>query len=1033
MPAPRRRGPRWLHAARQAAGACARLAILLLAGAAAADEPMEPMLQALRRRGLHDVALDYLASLRDSALLKDAARQTIPYEEGCSLVEVARQQRSTEERLKTLANARSKFEEFLQAQPDHPQAAAASIQLGNLLVERGRAQRDAGRQSHDKSAATGHLAEAAQLLAEARGQLASAESQFEDQLRALGRPAAGEDARLGARREELRRQLLQSRLFAAQALYEAALCQEPRSAEHKRLLDEAASAYAAVHEKYPQVLGGYYALLWQGRCLAEQRKWSEALALYDELRRRPEEDEDFRQLKAKALLAALDGWISGDPPDVPRAIEQSQAWLNQLRGAEDRVPDNIEIRWRLAQALVERARSSTDASEQAQLRKAGLAQAEFVAGAAGPRRAEARQLVGALTQRGEQPPPTSFADARQRAQDAVDRLRSAEGKVHAASADSAARAQAETERAAAAREAAAILARQIALRGSTDSLDDLNQARYYLAYVELQLGNRYAAAALGEFLARRYPQSPQGRGGAKIALAAFLAEYNRLGDVDRTFESERLENLARYLAETWPREPEANEAWLTLGDIAARERRFDDALAYFAKVGPGTPQRIQGDLAGGQIAWARYIEAAQRTGDERPPAEAIQQLLSEARARLEAAVAAGRNGPSGVTYTQLAAELSLAQLYAEMGEHALALQALDVENDGVLALVAKRHPLTERGNFPLEAQKVALRAAVGAGQLDRAQAVLEALGDRAESDSQGQAALARLYLALGRELQQQVERLQRSGRPDELAKLLGSFELFLQKLSQHPQEASYESLEWAADTWHRLGSGLADGDTAARQRSRKYLAESGRIYAAMLDRAAKEPDFLPRPEQRVLLELRGASALRASGRYPEALDQALSVLKRSPNQLEAQIEAAKIYQDWGAKAPEHYLSAMTGARPVRDKEGREFLLVWGWAKLANALQRTPQQADRFLEARYNLAQCRYRWALTREGNERAAGLDAAERDIVVTSRLKSDLGGPQWHARFDALARSIQQSAGRRAEGIRAQGVGSSIPQTSSR
>lgn len=1016
---------------------CLALGLLAagLADRCGAGEPVDAMLKALRRRGLHDVALDYLDALRSSDLVDDSIKKSIPYEEGCSLVERAKEQRGTPERLAMLEAARGKFEEFLAAQPDHPQSASASIQLGNLLIERARAVRDTSATSGDAAERKTRQTEALDLLNSAREKLSSAEKQFEDQLRTLGRPAPGEDVSVGQRRDELRRQLLQSRLFAAQALFESGLCHPDRGAERKRLLEEAAAAYVAVHEKYPQVLGGFYAQLWQGRCLAELRQWNQALAVYEEIRQRPEDDEDFRQLRARALLYAWDCWQSADPPQTPKAIEQTQAWLDQLRGAEDRAPDNLEIRWRLAQAQFELSKSGEPA-EQAQHREAALAQARFVADSAGPRRREARQWL-AQAAGGDRPLPANFADARQQAQEAVDQLRAAENQVAANAGNPEARAKSEAERDAAARAADAALRRQIGLRQPSDSIDDLNEARHHLAYVQFQLGDRYAAAALGEFLARRYPQSTAGRAGAKIALAAYVAEYGRLGDVDRAFEKAQLEKWSRYLAETWPNEPEANEAWLTLGDIAARERRFDDALAAFEHVTLGSPQRLQGDLAGGQIAWARYLEAVQAQGDGRAAPEELQRLQADARQRLEAAVSAARkareNGASA-TYTQLAGELSLAQLYAEAGEHAKALEVLDQPQDGVLALVAQRHALTERGNFPLEAQKVALRAAVGAGQLDRAQNVLKALGERAGSDPQGQAALARLYLALGRELQEQVERLRDSGRSEELTKLASSFELFLQKLSEHPDQASYESLEWAADTWYRLGSGLIAGDARHKQNAQKYLARSGELYEALLKRADQTPGFLPRPEMRTLLELRGAAALRAGGAYEKALERILAVLKRNPNQLEAQIEAAEAYQAWGAQKPEHYTSAMAGARPVRDKEGRQFLLVWGWAKLANALQRLPQHADRFLEARYNLAQCRYRLALTQQGAPRNAGLTAAERDIAVTTRLKSDLG-PQWNPKFDALAKSIQKAAGRPTEGLRAVQVNlpATTPQASNR
>ena len=61
------------------------------------------------------------------------------------------------------------------------------------------------------------------------------------------------------------------------------------------------------------------------------------------------------------------------------------------------------------------------------------------------------------------------------------------------------------------------LRQAVSLSDNKTPIDDLNSARWYLCYLLFDSGQYYDAAALGEFLARRYPDSLPARRAALIA------------------------------------------------------------------------------------------------------------------------------------------------------------------------------------------------------------------------------------------------------------------------------------------------------------------------------------------------------------------------------------------------------------------------------------------------------------------------------------------------------------------------------------
>ena len=155
-------------------------------------------------------------------------------------------------------------------------------------------------------------------------------------------------------------------------------------------------------------------------------------------------------------------------------------------------------------------------------------------------------------------------------------------------------------------------------------LEDVNAARYYLAYLYWIREDAYRAAVLGDFLARRYPQSVGATQGAKIAMAAYgriAAETS--SDAERDFANARQVATADFIAERWPDGPEAADAFMTLLRTAIVGGNLDAARGLLEKLPPDSPRRADAELTLGRALWAKHLQAMRLDDAERPAAEQL--------------------------------------------------------------------------------------------------------------------------------------------------------------------------------------------------------------------------------------------------------------------------------------------------------------------------------------------------------------------------------------------------------------------------
>src|SRR5690606_2169273 len=182
-------------------------------------------------------------------------------------------------------------------------------------------------------------------------------------------------------------------------------------------------------------------------------------------------------------------------------------------------------------------------------------------------------------------------------------------------------------------------------------------------------------------------------------------------------------------------------------------------------------------------------------------------------------------------------------------------------------------------------------------------------------------------------------------------------------LFQRQEGQTFNSLLWIAETY----TGLAEGSEDDAQKAQSYYNKAAETYNQMLTKAQQNAAFVDSPGQLVGVRLRLVNCRRLQGDFQGAEDVILEVLQERPTALEAQIEAARLYEGWAAAGTGDTAQNLQYAISGR-KDPAE---IWGWGLIAQKLQRSldfgQAQEDyesMHIDARYHLAKCQL--ALARE-------------------------------------------------------------------
>lgn len=1061
------------------------------AGPGNAEIATRRLLDALTEKRMHDVVLTVLDRVANDPGASAELRQSLSLRRADALTGLARREPPGMRRSAILQQAAEEIDRCLAATPTGDEAIAAYTQKGNLLVERGRIKlaqaKRPGEDGPQLMAEAIPLFDAAIAALEAPPRDVGAEvpppTNAEDavlaslrdvdarlaQLKNTGKekegdePTGGKKARrtpkkpltdvklmekLEDRQDELRGELLQTRLLIGNAYFEKSKALTPKSAEWKAVVRGSAERYRKLFEKYPKWGAGLYARYYEGRnylVLAqsetvpeERRKLLDtALMTLSSIRALDGESGFVPTLRAKSINASLECWLEQKLYDQ---FDDRLQRLSLLNVPADRLDAEwLGMKYRSAQLLSEKAEvllADQKGKKPGMLRDAKKL-ATDVARHNKDFARESRALLeklGRAAPDDDDDPAASFAAAFDVAAGAVAAMQEKQAEAKGATAAG------KVEEAAAAVEAAGVertraieaLRRSLA-RGDGVPADDLNRARALLTYLLYDARRLHDAAAVGTFLTERYPNAKGARQSAKIAMAAWQ-QLGRDGPAAwHAAAKVRCADVAALIMRTWPKEPEGVEAAQIVVASAAESHDAERLVKLIADVPRESAKGAEVLLRAGGALWREVIERRRLPEDVRPASEILAAWRTRAVEALDAGLAAMPAG-GAASPVAVAGGLARCQIAIEEGDLALAAKLLQHPFWGGWTVLSSGDAAYGSGPLAENAATVALRFFIQSQQLDKAQQAFDKLEAVAGTGPEATAKLTNMYLSMGRDLQGQLEALaakqqatpgatQGNGLAESEGTALGilaGFEKFLEGVAK--RDAKVASQMWVATTYLSLGSGSGSGTVVPRAKASGYLARAAEVYEGLLKRSVGSAGLTDGANEIARfvpsIRLKLASVYRELGRWDEALghvDWILSDAKRQ-NSLDAQIQAAEILQSAGEKATDGAAAAgfLREAIAGRKSQGG---VAWGWGGIANRLARQaadPKAIDaraKFFSARLNVVRCRLA-LLAKPGQDRAKLLQMAFNDVAVTYRLYPDLGGDAFRAQFDALLKQIQKERG---------------------
>ena len=1011
---------------------------MMCVDAAMAAEPIVPFLEALREAGYHELALEYLDRLAKDPSVDRSIRDTIANEKGKVLLEAARRQVDLPLREKMLGEAEDQLKTFTkQAPPESDLVISAQMDIGNAILERARIQQRLA--ERNPASNSPYVKAASKLFDESRKIFAQSQALIRPRLEAYPKGLSAEkNPDEYEQREALRSAYVQAQLTQATTLYEKAELLGPDHKSYTKTLESAEESFKTVARKYSKLTAGIYATLYQGRCKQKQKSLKDALAIFVGLVDY-ENSPGINTIRAKALLSAIECWIEKEVDKPDEAIKRGEEFVATVKGLPKNHPDLLGVKLTLAKAYKYKVDAGLENAQKiARFKLDARKLAREVNRFPSIHQRDAQLFLAQLGNVAESSTaentelPSGFQDSHSAAMDAWEEMETSSKIKNILSqriksiSDPKSRAEIQTQldssRATAKEtEQQAMQLFQHALTQSTlgTPVETINSIRYHLCYLFYKQSQYYEAAILGDFLAKRYPETPGARQAALIAMASYLKLYS-----SASAQSESKDGLVVSIVETaelirrrWPEQREAQDALNTLVRFMIQQGKLDEAEGYLKQIPGSSPRRGEAELQTGQALWRQYISKVYQDSTEpdaqRADAEMLDELKNRAQSTLEAGIKRMKQQPPNTTL--LTAILSLSQIYIDTNQPKKAIDLLTDPKTGPKALLDAGSPLTQVGNIPEETHRAAIRANISMlgqsstpkQQMDEAIKSMDALKALVGESSEGKKRLVSIYVNLAQDLQRQIK----VAPDDQRSQLSQGFESFLQRVGESSNEFSIAN--WIAESFFSLAEGFSSKSGKPGKEAKGYYAKAAEGYRDILANAQK---YQLNEATTIQLKLRIAATEQKSGNFTAAIDAYEGILKVKETTLNVQVDAAEALQAWGDSGePEAYRKAIVGDRI--NKKKRKYT-IWGWARLAAVTKKYEQFQGTYFESRYRVAECRYRYALKQKGTKRAKTMKQAKGDIVVTAKNNPKLGGPTSRKRYDVLLKKVQKALNEDATGL---------------
>ena len=988
---------------------------LTCATAARGEERFIDFIGGLRERQFFDTAIEYIDSISQRSDLPAEVREILDLERGMTLQQKGAASRIPEDREQALTEAETSLRKFIGEHGQHAQAALANSMLGELLFERARSLMWKAAEIDDAPKKLELQQSARTLVDQAKVIYQTAQDQYKAIYDAFPKFIDEQkDEEEFQRRLEAEAKYLRSWFNLVRCTYERGQTFEKGTEERKQTLIQAAELFEKIHTSRRTNQIGLHARLMMGKCFQEQDDIGRALGIYNEMLGHPSENSSVLVLKGIAQHYRLICLNDPQKNDHQLVIQEATVWLQgnkQLATTQS----GLGILWERAIAAEKLGgtRELPEKEKEAILRSA-MDDAIQVGKYPGPYKETAaamgRRLKLVLGEKDRE--PRDFATAFERARGMIAQIQQLS--------DDAAKAADATEKATKTaaleshlKEVGRLLQLSLDLRDDDSDPKAVAQSRYLLSFVKLRLGRPLDAIILAQYCFEHDIKADPDTAlnATEIAMAAAVAAWNAGPPKDRDFETRTLRDVCERILALYPQSAKGGEARMRLGSVYRTLNQPLEGAKWYLQVPEADPQYISARINAGQSYWTAWTQkAAMAAADpqgEQPDVQAMLQWKTEAKTLLTNGIQLTRQKLGDMakpTEELAAAEVSLASILNLDGEFPATIDRLTkgAENSVVTAIeVPEGTPRPEDGiqsqSFAGLTYRLLLRAYIGTQQIDQAlqtMTKLEKVG--------GQDILA-AYTQLGMELQEELRRLKLSGENERLAAVRDSFEKFLQKVYESRNKSDYNSLLWIGETYYGLGQGVS-GDAAS---AAAYYSKAGDAYSEIISGGLVNAD------NKNAVKLRLARCRRQQKQFEEALKNIEEILTENPMTLDAQFEAALILTDWGADTdPKKFTEALQGRKDATGKA----TAVWGWSQLARRLQQitakdpSPELKGRFVEARYEMANCRRRF-----GNASDADADklrkSAMAEITSFVQVYRDLDDVSF-AKFDRLYQDIQADLG---------------------
>jgi len=991
-----------------------------------AAEPALEFVEGLRQRGYHNYAILYLDQLATKKNVPKEVLELITYEKAITYMQGARNLPSPDAQNKQLDMALKSLEDFVKASPAHPKAAQANTERARILLGKARVEVWQSRSPNNQAKKAELQTRGRGLVAQARKIFQAAHDQHEKTFKSF--PVFID--KLKEKEQFLARRLaevnyIRAQLDLALCTYEEAQTYAEKDPKFKAALNKAAKEFEEVHSRYRSQVGGLYARMWEGKCFEEQNDIRKALGIYNELLGHPGKSNAMRTLQAQVRHFRLICLNHDDRKDYQLVIQESDEWLTGNRKLQ-RTATGIGIRWEKvrAQDLLSDQREIPTRDKERLLRQA-LADANLVNRFPGQFKDVSTFMISQLRGklgRGDQDPEdfeTAIGIARadmKKIKSLQDDLKTAKTKEE--------KTKINQELKNVLTETARLLKLALTLADNDTELENVNDARYRLSYIYYLSRKSYESAILGEFVARHggKKQSQLSLDGAYLALAAYVQAYNDSPKKYKDVDMAMMARTANLITSNWPESDTANEARVILGQIYSQLKKPVEAGEWYSQVPATAAQYARAQTAAGQAYWNGYLNASIMLEDQRPAPEELMKWQGSAEKHLRTGLqktATTLPSTGAAPDVFIAAKLSLTQILLNKSQYQGAIDLLTKEPHSIMKAIdvaaGTKRPTSgvKSPEITSLAYQLLLRGYVGTQKIDEARATmnqLEAVAKEYGGDSGG-AAITEIYKNLGEKISEEMASLKAAGNQKQLAEVQTSLETFLADLGKR-KDQTFGSLIWMSETYYGLGQGSDDPT-----KSSTYFGNAATTYQSILARNQESKEL--NDQQQAGIKLRLVNCKRREGDFVNAEKLIFEILKVQPKALDAQEEAAQVYQDWAgngqADSYKMYPIAMNGKNAGSTKEPH----IWGWTYLANLLQRNldvgrggKDYEEKLLNATYNSIVCRHKLALEHSGKQaREDELGLAKSRIETFAAISGEVDDIWWN-KFDKLYRQVLTDLG---------------------